>query len=411
MKRAEAFALVRKHGGNPREGVTKKTDVLVVGELGWPLLDDGRPSNSLAQAKSYGIPIASERQFLEWLGKAVPDEQAKTYTADQLASLSKLPARGGRPAFDVRPDRGARAAFTASAISPRRARSRAARAPEHRCRSITRSLQRNPQMAAGRAAVEPASVSGILRPDAGRADATAAPTGPASSCSMSTRRPTMPMRHSPQAQAAEEGGDIATAERLYRRVMKIDPARPGRAFQSRQPAARRTGATSKRRLPIRAAVKADPGYAPAWYNLADMLDEQRRTEEAIECLQARARRRSGLRRCRVQHGAVCCSGWSGTREAARMVAAISQARLQLALGEPRAARAEILRNPARSVRPREATLAAALRNPHSDRRQRKKSLAEYAAQSAISKRPRNRNPPKPKAIPAARVAAQRRRSS
>jgi hypothetical protein len=50
----------------------------VVGELGWPLLDDGSPSNSLAQAKSYGIPVTSERQFLEWVGQGIPDEQAKT---------------------------------------------------------------------------------------------------------------------------------------------------------------------------------------------------------------------------------------------------------------------------------------------------------------------------------------------
>ena len=91
MRRADAFALVRKHGGKPREGVTRQTDVLIVGELGWPLLDDGRPSSSLAQAQSYGVPIASERQFLEWLGRSVPENQVRTYTADQLASLSKLP--------------------------------------------------------------------------------------------------------------------------------------------------------------------------------------------------------------------------------------------------------------------------------------------------------------------------------
>src|SRR5262249_57539642 len=72
MKRADAFALVRERGGNPREGVTKRTDVLIVGEFGWPLVDDGRPSNSLAQARSYGVPVASERQFLEWVGKAAP---------------------------------------------------------------------------------------------------------------------------------------------------------------------------------------------------------------------------------------------------------------------------------------------------------------------------------------------------
>jgi tetratricopeptide (TPR) repeat protein len=34
----------------------------------------------------------------------------------------------------------------------------------------------------------------------------------------------------------------------------------------------------------RAAVKADPRFAHAWYNLADLLDDQRRTKEAIACL-------------------------------------------------------------------------------------------------------------------------------
>ena len=72
MRRADAFALVRTHGGKPREGVTKRTDVLIVGEFGWPLLDDGRPSNSLARAKSYRVPIASERQFLQWRMRTWP---------------------------------------------------------------------------------------------------------------------------------------------------------------------------------------------------------------------------------------------------------------------------------------------------------------------------------------------------
>ncbi len=130
MKRADAFALVRKHGGKPREGVTRQTDVLIVGELGWPLLDDGRPSNSLAQAKSYEIPIASERQFLEWVGQNPPAEQAKTYTADQLAKLEQAAEGGRRPARHVRPDRGPRRSVTAFAISRRRARSRGCWPPE-----------------------------------------------------------------------------------------------------------------------------------------------------------------------------------------------------------------------------------------------------------------------------------------
>src|SRR5260370_6572488 len=81
MSRAEAFEVVRQHGGTPSQAVTRRTKVLVVGELGWPLLDDGRPSNKLSRASSYGIPVVSERRFLEWTGKAVPDSLHRTYSA------------------------------------------------------------------------------------------------------------------------------------------------------------------------------------------------------------------------------------------------------------------------------------------------------------------------------------------
>src|ERR1700730_14706357 len=91
MKREDAFALVRKQGGTPRRGLTKKTAILVVGELGWPLLPDGKPSKSLSLAKSYGVAIASERQFLEWAGKAIPRDQGRRYSAAQIAALSALP--------------------------------------------------------------------------------------------------------------------------------------------------------------------------------------------------------------------------------------------------------------------------------------------------------------------------------
>ena len=90
MTRAEAFEVVRQHGGTPSPTVTKGTKLLIVGELGWPLLDDGRPSNKLSRATTYGIPVASERRFLEWIGKVVPDGVHKTYSIDQLAALSKL---------------------------------------------------------------------------------------------------------------------------------------------------------------------------------------------------------------------------------------------------------------------------------------------------------------------------------
>jgi NAD-dependent DNA ligase len=64
MTRAEAFAVVRQHGGMPSQTVTKRTKLLIVGELGWPLLDDGCQSNKLSRATTYGIPVASERRLL-----------------------------------------------------------------------------------------------------------------------------------------------------------------------------------------------------------------------------------------------------------------------------------------------------------------------------------------------------------
>src|ERR1700731_579151 len=93
MSRAEAFEVIRSRGGMPSLSVTKRTKLLIVGELGWPLLDDGRPSNKLSRAKDFGIPAVSERRFLEWIGKAVPDSVQKTYSAEQLASLSKMSIR------------------------------------------------------------------------------------------------------------------------------------------------------------------------------------------------------------------------------------------------------------------------------------------------------------------------------
>jgi hypothetical protein len=90
MTRAEAFAVVHQHGGKPNQAVTKQTKLLIVGELGWPLLDDGRPSNKLSRAVAYGVPVVSERRFLEWIGKVTPDIVHKTYSAEQLAALSRL---------------------------------------------------------------------------------------------------------------------------------------------------------------------------------------------------------------------------------------------------------------------------------------------------------------------------------
>ncbi len=281
MKRADAFALVRKHGGKPREGVTKQTDVLVVGELGWPLLDDGRPSNSLAQAKSYRVPVASERQFLEWLGRSIPEEEARTYTVDQLASLSKLPkdvidqlamfglieARGGRFGFRdlaaARQVAGLLAAGTAlSAIT----------------RSLYEIRKWLPDARLSNLRLFPESSDRILVEQMkGRTDKTG-------QFVLNVEE----LRDDPDvifkdAQSAEASGDGAMAEQLYRRAMNMDPADPVAPFNLGN-VLRAIGRSLEAETAYRTAVKADPGFAQAWYNLSDLLDVQRRTKEAIASL-------------------------------------------------------------------------------------------------------------------------------
>ena len=40
---------------------------------------------------------------------------------------------------------------------------------------------------------------------------------------------------------------------------------------------------------MRAATRADPTFAEAWYNLSDLLDQQGRSEAAIDCLRTALR--------------------------------------------------------------------------------------------------------------------------
>jgi tetratricopeptide (TPR) repeat protein len=282
MKRAEAFDHVQRRGGTPRRGVTKDTSVLVVGELGWPLLADGRPSNSLEQAQGYGLPIASERTFLEWIGKAVPAEQTKTYTTAQLVALSKVPEKvveqlamfgliepkGGRYGFRDLAAARQIAGLLASGIT---------------LSVITKSLceirKWLPDAHLANLRIFPEASDRILIEQLeGRADKKgqfvlpiAAPEDDADSLFE-------------QAQAAEEANDAAAAERLYRRVMKIDPADPAAPYNLGN-LLYSEGRAVEAEAAYRAAIAAHPRYVDAWHNLADVLDEQGRTAEAVKCLE------------------------------------------------------------------------------------------------------------------------------
>ena len=88
-----------------------------------------------------------------------------------------------------------------------------------------------------------------------------------------------------RASAVGRGGkDIETAQRLYRKIMRIDPGDPTAAFNLGN-LLRSVGQKVEAEAAYRAATKADPRFAEAWYNLADILDDQSQADKAIVCLE------------------------------------------------------------------------------------------------------------------------------
>jgi hypothetical protein len=83
------------------------------------------------------------------------------------------------------------------------------------------------------------------------------------------------------AQAAEQAGDIAEAERFYRMLMKGN--NPSVAFNLGN-MLRPCGRNVEAKAALHAAIRIDPAFAEAWYNLGDLLDDQGRSEAAVESL-------------------------------------------------------------------------------------------------------------------------------
>jgi TolA-binding protein len=286
MSRAKAFEVVRSHGGTPSQAVTRRTNVLVVGELGWPLLDDGRPSNKLSKASSYGIAVVSERRFLEWTGKAAPDGLHRTYSADQIASLSKLcnSTIDELVRFGLLDPRGALFGFrdlaSARQISKLFAHGIAL---SEIIRSVNKVREWMPEADLSNLRLHPASHHALeIEQPEGRTDKRGQfvlPVSPPEQNSDALFQ---------QAQSAEETGDIAEAERLYRVLMKSDPNDAAPPFNLGN-MLRANGKKVEAEAALRAATCADPTFAEAWYNLSDLLDEQGRSEAAIDCLRSALR--------------------------------------------------------------------------------------------------------------------------
>jgi len=93
MTHEQAARLAAEHGGTPHEHVSRQTTLLVVGEEGWPLEDNGEPSVKFQQAerwKGEGAPIRflTETEWLKLLGHPQePEESHRLYTPAMLSQL------------------------------------------------------------------------------------------------------------------------------------------------------------------------------------------------------------------------------------------------------------------------------------------------------------------------------------
>ena len=281
MTRAEAFQVVRQRGGTPSNAVTKRTKLLIVGELGWPLLDDGRPSNKLTRARSYNVPVISERRFLEWIGKSIPDNANKAYSVGQLASLSGLSDEKIQELaqLGLLDERAGRFGFRelASARQIARLLADGVRLSEI-IRSVNEIRKWLPDSGLGNVRLRPGPCNSLeVEQAGGRTDKRGQFVLAVDDC-----------RHNPddlfvRAEAAEQAGDIAEAERLYRLLMKADPADAAAAFNLGNMLCA-CGRNVEAEAALRTATRIDPVFAEAWYNLGDLLDDQGRSKAAIECL-------------------------------------------------------------------------------------------------------------------------------
>jgi tetratricopeptide (TPR) repeat protein len=281
MSRAEAFEVVRQRGGTPSPEITKRTKLLIVGELGWPLLDDGRPSNKLSRANAYGIPVVSERRFLEWIGVAVPDEVHKAYSADQLAVLSKMSRDmvGELAQLGLLDERDLRFGFRdlASARQIANLLNEGVRLSEI-IRSVNAIRKWMPDAGLANVRLHAGALSDIqVEHPGGRTDKHGQFV-----LAVNEARDD-PNELFDRAHSAEQTGDLAEAERLYRILMKIDPSDASAPFNLGN-MLRASARSVEAEAALRAATRANPAFAEAWYNLADLLDDQGRLEAAIECL-------------------------------------------------------------------------------------------------------------------------------
>lgn len=335
LSRQHAARLATDAGAAVVDRVTRETTLLVVGMLGWPLMNSGQLTRSLAEAErlrdaGIGIRIICESEFREAVGLEPPaDSRGKSLTAAQVCAALSIDTRalqrwehGGL----VRAHEG-RYDFR-DLVSLRAVTNLVARGV--RPSVIRKSLEHIKSFLPG--VDRPLAQLNILVSASGELvaeleEALLTTTGQleirfdAAPNRMHEVKSISIVRNQPADSAAwiesglehEEAGDLENAERAYRSAVSLSPGDPSPHFnlgnvllqQGRlEPAAEQfaraaalnpaharawfnlahvqdaRGDRPGARQSLHRAIAADPGYADAHYNLADLCDRLGEREAA-----------------------------------------------------------------------------------------------------------------------------------
>ncbi len=282
VTRRQAERAVAAQGGQVRRGLTRRTDLLVVGRA----LAEGAPleplEDKLARADRLGVTCLGEGAFLVAAGLARPaPAEARPLSLADLQKQTGLDAPVLRllALFDV--------------IAPQ----------DGRCRF--RDLIAAREVA--RLLKEGSALGDILRGaaaltrlcDAGLWGARLVRLGPGGlglrlgeAMAELDGQLLLPLGEGEpdldalfeEAESAEAAGDLAAAERLYARCIAASPDDPTIQYNLAN-VLRGAGRLPEAELRYRLATQLDPRFAEAWYNLAHVLADRGRAAEAERCLE------------------------------------------------------------------------------------------------------------------------------
>ena len=307
MSREEAVRRIDEAGARYVSSPTDATDLLVVGQGGAPLGEDGQLTISLRKAREIrargiAIRIVREDEWLSLLG--LEERQAdmhRLFTSEQLARILAVPIAEVRAwvrhqlirpvrvvnrlcYFDYPQVAGARSVnqLTQAGVSPKRIQKSlhqlatwmdaADRSPTH-----LEPLERAGTLLVRLEDGSLAEPTGQLRLGFERSAAAGAGTHLAPAPSL---HPTSPDDWFERGILAEEEGRLEAAAAAYSRALEEDGARPDICFN--------LGNTlyGLERKPeavdwFGRATEIDPGYVEAWNNLGNVLAELEETERAV----------------------------------------------------------------------------------------------------------------------------------